>query len=186
MLASFAHHLSASCNNKQNINIYIGTSKLYLRLRYILPASLSIGTLHIGHRLILSSKLSNSNKGSMAAGFTLPSVLLCKYNFFPFSWQVKSGCQLLEHMEQNSFSHFGQLTARALILWFRVVELAQIWQIVLQPGFGHQARLASRATSVFNLKTLCFSTKSLETRASISRNWKMPSFSHAGSGQLIS
>ena len=62
---------------------------------------------------------------------------------------VLPGCQPLEQLEQNSFSHFGQLTALALCTGclFKLVALAQIWHIVLQPGFGHHARFESKATS---------------------------------------
>ena len=63
--------------------------------------------------------------------------------------KILPGCQPLEQLEQNSFSHFGQLTALALCTGclFKLVALAQIWHIVLQPGFGHHARFESKATS---------------------------------------
>ncbi len=63
------------------------------------------------------------------------------------SWQVIPECQLAEQEEQNSLEHLGQVTevGTAVLGVAGVVE--QMWQIVLQPGFGHQARLASMATS---------------------------------------
>lgn len=132
--------------NQQNTCLHL------LHIIWAHPASLSMGTWHIGH-LLMFSLPSIISRASLVLGW--PSVMPCITSRLPFSWHVASGCQLEEQAEQNSFSHFGQITAAGssfvcceLVGTVESPELAQMWHIVLQPGFGHQALLESKATSV--------------------------------------
>ena len=97
------------------------------------PASLSMGTLHIGQRFIspsiepppgnirLSPACPISRPLDADAVFIKPLLLVLLAleaevkRAFPFCAQVIPGCQLAEHREQNSLSHVGHFTGTGSI-----------------------------------------------------------------------
>ena len=61
------------------------------------------------------------------------------------STQSSPSCQVDEHKLQNCLTQEGQVTATP---WYLVWLSVQMWQMVWQPGDGHQVRVVSRDTSV--------------------------------------
>ena len=115
--------------------------KTCLHLLHIIwaqPASLSIGTAHIGHLLMFSASAPAIHIATSPAMSTP-----CLTRAAPFSAHERPGCQAEEQSEQNSLTHVGHVTGTPADLF-----PVQIWQIVSQPACGHHVRLASRDTSV--------------------------------------
>ena len=143
------------------------------------PASRSIGTRHIGHRLMYSV-------------LTISCV--------PYSSHVRPGCHVAWHPLQNCVTHVGHVTGDTCA-W---PAAGHTWQMVWQSGAGHQVLDVSRVTSVLSLNIRCLSTRSLSTSwynwltlttpwhtTNISQYlqiflWKLTLFWHWGSGHEIS
>ena len=82
--------------------------KTCLHLLHIIwaqPASLSIGTAHIGHLLMFSASAPAIHMATSPA-MSAP----CLTRAAPFSAQVRPGCHAEEHREQNSLTHVGHVT----------------------------------------------------------------------------
>jgi hypothetical protein len=103
------------------------------------PSFLSIGILHFGHHLMLSSK---SPHGKVFDTSPSPP---CLTRIASYSWQDRPSCQLAEHKLQNTLTQIGQVTATP---WYLLPR--QMWQMVWQPDVGHQVRAVSRDTSAVN------------------------------------
>ena len=88
------------------------------------PVSLSMGTLQTGQRLISMPPMTTTES------FPLPNIpeseadVPARFTIdFPCSSHVLPGCQVLEHMEQNSFWQLGHLTSTAI---------KQFWKLSFQ------------------------------------------------------
>ena len=125
--------------------------KTCLHLLHIIwaqPASLSIGTPHMGHLLMFSASAAAIH---MATSTCSPPAW-CLTRAAPFSAHDRPGCQVEEHREQNSLTQVGQVTGTPCDLL-----PVQIWQIVSHPALGHQVRFASSDTSTnYNILSLEF------------------------------